>query len=795
MLKDVENNHTPHNEETNLIKTRPVNGKVKLKNSNNQSHKEKRYGGRVVKSTAVNAKKRKNKNGSQPAQKCLIGNSPITFNIVLNNLTKKFGIDISQAIKEVVDFHDKMIKNHSVVEGTARFNDIRLYAIGLLEGRNVPSPERVAVGKKDRWPSAFNLLRPLYYRTRDEGCRISDRVIRSILYLNRLCEGNGTPDFTEIRRAFGVPLEFRNRYQNYVNKHVEVAKLELITKPSTRVLSNGPNGKPKWMTADVEAYALLNSKLNEPFKRLCMATGNADLYKYIEARAATQDRVTRKRLRYITTVRDSGNKCRLVAISDYWTQVLLEPVMLDIQTYIKQRFKGVSYSHCHAQGFENLKKFIKPGIKSYDIKSWTDAFPAILQFDFMCARYGKPIAEAWYDLVVTCEWNVKRSKDTIKYERGQGMGTNGSFDIATITDLFLLEMVYKEDYQMNLKKVPFNKVGDDLWCFDPDGKVYDTYTIMCGIDINQSKTKNATEGNLCGEFVSRNINYGYDVSRISAKICRAVHKNILDVPQLACHLEERNYESVIPLQEIFKHEGLKEKHVLNLLRTFFLLCSLYQGRTGMKLLKNSIKESFPEFYYEDEIVVRVKTYGISYFKDSFNVFAVKHLLKSISDKSAAIFDSATEFDSSDILSQRAQPDMWWLSTDEPIGLLTSKTIMARSFGALNSLWSAPTFEESANVVDELTKVDQAMTFKELGVISTTGEVWRPKTTKLYNLVKNLVVQVALSPHDRDHVVVTNEFSEIVPDVVSKVILPYGDPIFGGTNPKVIGQQSETIPAT
>jgi hypothetical protein len=44
------------------------------------------------------------------------------------------------------------------------------------------------------------------------------------------------------------------------------------------------------------------------------------------------------------------------------------------------------------------------------------------------------------------------------------MGTAGSFDIATITDLFLLEMVFIEDYGLNPRKIDklFNKVGDDL---------------------------------------------------------------------------------------------------------------------------------------------------------------------------------------------------------------------------------------------------------------------------------------------------------------------------------------------
>lgn len=223
------------------------------------------------------------------------------------------------------------------------------------------------------------------------------------MYLNRLCAGNSVPDLKEIEKAFSVPKEFQNRYSSYVNKHVEKATFELITKPSTRVLSRGPNGKPKWLTADVEAYALINSKLHEPFKRLCVATGNNDLYEYMQSLAKGQDRMERKRLRYITTIPDKGNKCRLVAISDYWTQVLLEPIMTDIQQYTIKRFNNVSYSNDHSKGFDNLKKFIRPGIKSYDVTSWTDAFPSSLQHHFMTARYGSLIADAWYSLVVSCD--------------------------------------------------------------------------------------------------------------------------------------------------------------------------------------------------------------------------------------------------------------------------------------------------------------------------------------------------------------------------------------------------------
>lgn len=136
--------------------------------------------------------------------------------------------------------------------------------------------------------------------------------------MNRLCCGNSTPDFSEIIKPFKIKTEFLERYQNFLRtRNIKPYTGELYTVPSVRVLSNGPNGKPKWQTAEVEAYALIHSELNVHFKNLCQLTGNIDLYNYMEGITKNLNRTERIRLRYITSVRDKGNKCRLVAISDY----------------------------------------------------------------------------------------------------------------------------------------------------------------------------------------------------------------------------------------------------------------------------------------------------------------------------------------------------------------------------------------------------------------------------------------------------------------------------------------------
>jgi len=153
------------------------------------------------------------------------------------------------------------------------------------------------------------------------------------------------------------------------DKTVKYSGEKLIAKPITKVLKGGPNGKPKWQTAGLEAYALMNSEISDHFHDLCLNTGNIDLYTYVKDLADQQSNTDRIRIRYILSIPDKGNKSRVVAISDYWTQLILRPIMEDVQNHIKHRFKGRVYSHDHELGFNAARDASIPGFKSYDMTS------------------------------------------------------------------------------------------------------------------------------------------------------------------------------------------------------------------------------------------------------------------------------------------------------------------------------------------------------------------------------------------------------------------------------------------
>jgi hypothetical protein len=224
-----------------------------------------------------------------------------------------------------------------------------------------------------------------------------------------------------------------------------------------------------------------------------------------------------------------------VAIVDFWTQLILEPVRAHVLLVTKQLFDKTDFRLNQDLGVAKMVEFQNRclneevvgghklnirSLKFYDISSWTDRFHRDLQKIVMKHLFSPRLSENWAQLVVHCPWNVKGSDHTVKYGQGQGMGTNGSFDIATLTDHILIHFVL--DTESSIKglfpqNACYGKVGDDLWIYDPDGLIKETYEKI-NLPINFSKSKEYSAVGSVAEFCSRTFLNGQDISRISPKI-------------------------------------------------------------------------------------------------------------------------------------------------------------------------------------------------------------------------------------------------------------------------------------
>ena len=740
--------------------------------------------------------KRKTPDGAIPGT---IKSVPKVFIIVLEEYVKDVNhlYTVKEVIDQLVDHHNSLIKNHGIKERTKLYNTMRLYIINSLEGNIPTNPSFMAVSERWKFPSKLSKMLDFFINVLQKRCDKSDRFIRSVFYLNRLVTDYKEIDLSEITKEYTVPINFKLEFLSFLRDWKTKVEFErspdLITEPTEKLMNNGPNGKPKWQTADVEAYALLNSELSTPFVQLCEMTGNQKLLSFMRRIAAKQTKALKKRIRYITSFGDKANRSRGVAISDYWTQILLRPLMLEIQEVIQEYFSDFTSITSHSSGFNKLKKFIRQGIKCYDISSWTDAFPASLQVIVLEELYSNELAHAWHGLVVDCDWDVRGSSVPVRYARGQGMGTSGSFDIATLTDLLVLEFIYLKYYNIksrnhdNESELLFDKTGDDLWAWDLHDHIYNTYIQKLGIDINVNKTKSVTSTNLVGEYVSRNINYNKDVSRISANICRAVSKNILDIPELARHLEEREV-NILPIKGILdlKPKINKDK----VIRTFFLLTQFYPRKEGMKLLNKAIRKDFHDFVYVDPIISLLNKNSIKNLKYSFLLWSIENILPQIEERMKEIFSNTYKIQiiegcecSLDLVEENERDNSFKYRSEsdleESLESVTSRKILFKCFTLINSLYtilnqnddeddsqdeiatveSSPTkskiipvilvtsskseedksirLKQLSYIFDRLNAILQNLTFKELGIIDTTKKAHRPTTTKLYNYITRL----------------------------------------------------------
>jgi len=472
---------------------------------------------------------------------------------------------IEETISDHIAMHNDLILNLGIKFGTQRYKAIANYSIQCLEGTNPPiNDNRISTGKIDRWPNCLDHLRPLFHQITEENKKAYryDQIIRTILSIPRMVS-----DFSEINldsiEQPGPNLNWmRSDFREFLKAKFESPKWGIkvskcwYQKPSIRNNTTGPLGKPRWDNIDVEAKLLLDSPLWKHFNKLCSLVGAEELSNMvIKIGSQVNDlpnlvrerRIKNPTLRKIESVPDSGNKSRSIAIGDIYTQTLLKPLEEDILKIIKLKYSDNCNIFDHQGGFRKLQQFLREDIASIDASNWTDRLPAILQKDVLEFLYSKDISNEWYKLVVKCPWHVSDTGKITRYAVGQGMGIHASFAIATLTDLLLIEFAHGKYYNSEYKdwyrtagqrQATYNKIGDDLWIYDPQKKFTEFYERI-GITINAQKSKHATKENLVAEFVSMNISKGQNVSRISSRLCREVEQNIFMLPILIEHLNQR----------------------------------------------------------------------------------------------------------------------------------------------------------------------------------------------------------------------------------------------------------------
>lgn len=483
---------------------------------------------------------------------------------LLEPMFQKFlpeGVTMATLLDKTIKAHDHFIKHHGVVEGSAKWKAITLYATLLLEGREIRKsdvPGWVATGAKDKWPNKLSHLRPLYHYIIDnvdndnefDTCVEIRRCLVTLFKLNRVCSANKTIDLTKAKAKFKLDPGLVAAYEQFVRK--ELAEIRESITPTDLHFdlflspSKGPNRLPAQESALIESAALYRHKtLHAAFKDLCTLTGNTNFYLFFEQCAkkmlGLKSKLARTHLRRIGSQPDKGNRSRVFAICDLWTQSVLASLETLVLKVTYQLFPNNCCFFSHSKGWAEITsqpQEVLDSLASLDATEWTDNLPASLQLIVVKGLLGQKIANAWKALAVDCEWFVPGMPRPFKYGKGQGMGTKGSFAIAQLTDLLFVKFLLKKHYPEVVNPF-FKKVGDDLIVYDPKLLLRESYE-QIGVPINMNKSKFRTSFGSFYEFVSRNGVNGKDYSLISPTLIPHYRRNDFYLATLYYHVAERS---------------------------------------------------------------------------------------------------------------------------------------------------------------------------------------------------------------------------------------------------------------
>lgn len=342
----------------------------------------------------------------------------------------------------------------------------------------------------------------------------ADPNIKSITAKNQ-------PDLTSFKEtdtlnAIDFIFKDRHRFRALLAKNVAKARMNMPT-------SSGPNGKALW-DAHLDAYAVMSDTvLLGAIEAFCDVLGMDHLINVlyanisaVETRPAPKDKPVHSRLHYIEEL---GGKTRVVAIVDYWSQLVLSPLHDTIAELLRDCPMDGTFNQdaiCEKVRVATIPN--TAGIHSLDLTNATDALPIKLQshiLNMACA--DKSTGDKWARVMVDRDFHLP-SGGTVRYNTGQPMGAKSSFPMLALTHhvivWFAAKAAGKHDF------TAYVILGDDIVIFD-DGVAAQYRIIMANLNvsINETKSLSVKTGETgAAEICKRIYVSGFEVSTIPIKL-------------------------------------------------------------------------------------------------------------------------------------------------------------------------------------------------------------------------------------------------------------------------------------
>lgn len=197
----------------------------------------------------------------------------------------------------------------------------------------------------------------------------------------------------------------------------------------------------------------------------------------------------------LSVVHDQAGKARIVGITNWWIQVILEPLHQGIMNILKQIPTDGTFDQ--VAPVKRLMATVAPGTRfySFDLSSATDRLPVQLQRDILnCLSPG--LGTLWMDLLGSLKWtwkslNKRVPVKEISYSVGQPMGAYSSWAMLALSHHVIVQCA-----ALNAGITGFTDycvLGDDIVIAnDKVAAEYLKLMKLLGVDINLSKSLNST---------------------------------------------------------------------------------------------------------------------------------------------------------------------------------------------------------------------------------------------------------------------------------------------------------------
>jgi hypothetical protein len=422
-------------------------------------------------------------------------------------------------------------------------------------------------------------------------CQLFDAIVFAVCSFDRLMTYTIPADYTTITSERDpIPANTVDPIQN-IHTHLEALGITMEAfkaeyKRRCRaqkhlILSTaGVNGPATW-TAHSDARALIgNTSMYKVFAAFCE---QSQMFRFVQdllgtVRLPSYDTTSDDQLHLgrIHSIAEWGGKNRLVAIVDYWTQLVLTPLHDTIFHFLaKIPSDGTFDQERLADRVKAMTADPSLSIYSYDLSAATDRLPIELQERVLSALLGSSLASLWRRLLVNRDY-ITQDGDKLRYAVGQPMGAKSSWAMLALTHHVIVQQAAyttgASDYQ------DYALLGDDITL--TGSTVAENYRhIMSyyGVKINLTKSITPIANALnAAEICKRVFVNGVEISALPVKL---IAKTVMN-GRLAAQLQNIVTSRLLSLPHrcfITWISGLVDKESLRFITILNMLSSDFSG--------------------------------------------------------------------------------------------------------------------------------------------------------------------------------------------------------------------------